>query len=142
MCLYHHLSKTVNTLYTDEILSPSNTQVHNGHEILVHFGEAISRETAETYLGQDSEKLLSDPKSLVWRPQNNAQSRRVHAILEAIQLFWESYGRATPISIANGPLKTKFLEQLVEDRTYRSDTSYIDFLCALHKKIQVKMQNS
>jgi len=116
--------------------------VHDGNQILVHFGEAISRETAQAYLGQDAEKLMSDPKSLILRPQNNDMSRRVHAILQEIQRMWNVYGRTTPISIANGNLKTIFLEKLVEDRTYRSDTSYIDYLCALHKKIQLRMKTA
>lgn len=112
--------------------------LHDCDRVMIHFGEHIPRETALALLGADVEKLMSEPKSLVWRTQDNEIFRRVSAIVEAIRRRWRTYGRVLPVYIMNGALKDAFAARLVEDRTHRTDTSYIDFLCALHKKIQIR----
>lgn len=116
--------------------------VHDGQRILMHFGEHLDRETAVLFLGeQGAACLLTKPQELNLTLQNNDTSRRIMNIVNEIKAMWRFYGQSTPVYIMNGPLKGRFTSKLVEDRTYRSDTSYIEFLCELHKKIQSKMSN-
>jgi len=114
--------------------------IQDAERIMIHFGDDVSRETATLLLGKFANALHSDPKSVVLTPQQNDLSARVMKIIEKLQAMWEFYGQTCPVYVMNGALKTEFTSKLVEDKTFRSDTSYIDFLCALHKKIQSRMK--
>jgi len=117
--------------------------LHDGQSILVHFGEHISKETAVLFLGQQgAANLLTKPREVNVTLQKNDTSRRVMNMINQIKAMWRFYGQSTPVCVMNGPLKVGFTSKLVEDRTYRSDTSYIEFLCELHKKIQGQMHQS
>ena len=43
------------------------------------------------------------------------------------------------ISGANGPEERRLLSLLIEDKT-KHEISYVDYLCAVHRRIQQKMQ--
>ena len=114
--------------------------LHDGERIMMHFGEQVSREVATMLLGSNASTMYTDPKSTSLIPQGNPYSARVMAIVGRLQELWEFYGRTCPVYIMNGKLTSEFNLRLVEDKTYRTDSSYIDFLVALHKKIQTRMK--
>lgn len=114
---------------------------YNGREIFLYVGEFVETATTEALFGLASTTGANCSKAdLCLVPRDSDLSRRVLAIVGTIRKL--RVGGVLPtvrVVLHDSALVPTLKGMLVEDRSFQ-DMSYVEYLCHIHKEIQVRLQ--
>jgi len=116
--------------------------------IVIYVGDRVNSETTKELFGVDSPvNTAVEPMNLLDRPtgasQSNSPLAQTWKIIDHVRR-WNGPGYSQPLEVlgARDPAKSYFTSMLVEDRTgIPHDQSYVELLCRLHKKVQLRMSD-
>ncbi|TPX31423.1 hypothetical protein SmJEL517_g05252 [Synchytrium microbalum] len=132
-----NLPPTIRTSY--ERLEPSGAYlIENGMQLFIWLGRELPPPFLEAVFGVNALELV-DSKMRLLPPLTSHLSTRIRGILDEVIASRSRYLQLQLVRQSLDPvLEIEFANTLVEDKNH-DNMNYVDYLCAVHRSIQVEM---